>query len=280
MLNILVPTDYSPDAKNALLYALNFAKQTQSNIIVHHTMPLAIVSTDVPFENFYFNEDEELQTLKESVNNYLESIKFGSHNIKISYYVNSDDNISSAINSAYKATNADVVIMGTHGASGFKKYLIGSNTSRLIAKYDIPVIAIPNEYKFEPIYHIVYASDLKNFVEELSLMIPIAKIFQAVLDVFYFDYATDESEKLMLNAEKVISEHPYKNIKLTVKKGKLELPLSEQILNNISYNNTQMIALFRGTQNWLDKLLTGSTSQQIVMDSRMPVFITKKVEQD
>lgn len=276
MLNILVPIDYSPDSKNALLYALNFAGQTQSSIVVHHSMPVAIMSTDIPIENYYFDEAEELVTLKESVQNFIANSRIDVSKIKISYFVNADDNITNAIYDAYKATNADMVIMGTHGASGFKKYFIGSNTSRLIAKYDIPVIAIPGSYKFEPIYHIVYASDLKNFEEELALMIPIAKIFQAVLDVFYFDYATSESEKLMLKAEQVISKHPYKNIKLSVKKGKLENTLSEQILSNISYNNTQLIALFRGKQNWMDKLLTGSTSQQIVMESSIPVLITKK----
>jgi len=276
MLNILVPLDYSPDSKNALRYAVNFAKQTQSNLIIHHAMPLATPVSDIPFEQFYLNEEEEKLLIQESVNNFFALNNINASSLNISYFINAAENATHGIKAAFYNTNADIIIMGTHGASGIKKYIIGSNTANLIAKYNMPVIAIPGNYFFEPIYHIVFASDLKNFEEELALMIPIAKIFQAVLDVFYFDYATDESEHLMLQAEKLIRTHQYKNIKITVNKGKLDQQLSNQIIANISYSNTQLLAMFRGNQGWLDKLLTGSTTQQIVMTSRIPVLIVKK----
>jgi len=239
-------------------------------------MPLATPVSDIPFEQFYLNEEEEKLLIQESVNNFFALNNINASSLNISYFINAAENATHGIKAAFYNTNADIIIMGTHGASGIKKYIIGSNTANLIAKYNMPVIAIPGNYFFEPIYHIVFASDLKNIEEELTLMIPIAKIFQAVLDVFYFDYATDESEHLMLQAEKLIRTHQYKNIKITVNKGKLDQQLSNQIIANISYSNTQLLAIFGGNQGWLDKLLTGSTTQQIVMTSRIPVLIVKK----
>jgi nucleotide-binding universal stress UspA family protein len=278
MLNILVPTDYSGDAKNAFKYAFQFAKQTGSKIIAHHTMPITVPISDIPFENYYINEEEELNTLKESVENFCIQNGLNINDVSIKYHINSSDSIPESISKAYKSTNADLIIMGTHGASGFKKFIIGSNTSRLIASYNVPVLAVPANYIFEPIYHIVYASDLKKLASELEFMVPLASIFQAVLDVYYFDYASPESEKLMLQAEQVIRKNAYKNIKLTVIKGKLEQPISKQILNNINSSNTQLITLFRGTKSLLQKLLTGSTTQQIVMESKVPVLVLKKSE--
>lgn len=278
MLNLLVPTDYSDDAKNALKYAYHFAKQTGSKIIVHHTMPITVPISDIPFENYYISEEEELNNLKESVDNFFKQSDLNINDVNINFHINSSDSISDSISQAYKSTNADLVIMGTHGASGFKKFFIGSNTSRLIASYNVPVLAVPANYTFQPIYHIVYASDLKKLAGELALMVPVASIFEAVLDVYYFDYASPESEKLMLQAEDTIRKNKYKNIKLTVIKGKLEQPISEQVLSNINSSNTQLITLFRGTQSLLQKLLSGSTTQQIVMESKVPVLVVKKSE--
>lgn len=276
MLKILVPIDYSPESKNALSYAINFAHQTQSKIIVHHAMPIALPAIDIPYESYYFDEEDELHALQESVNNFISKNKLQPKNLTLQYFVNSGNNVCQAINEAYNNTKADLVIMGTHGASGIKKYLIGSNTSNLIGNYQIPVLSVPYNYSYQPIYHIVYASDLKNLGKELGIMLPIAKIFEAVLDVFYFDYATNDSEQLMLNAEKLLNTYQYKNIKLTVFKGKLDQTLSKQILTNLNNSNTQILSLYRGNHNWLESIITGSTTQQIVMECSIPVLVIKK----
>lgn len=274
MLNILVPTDYSPESKNALLYALNFAEYTQSKLIIHHVIPQVLPVSDIPFEAYYSNTDEEIELLKDSVANLVAQNQLKTK-VTVKYYVNTHVSIDEGIYNAYKETNADLVIMGTHGASGWRKFVIGSNTSNLVGNYQIPVLAIPGNYKFQPIYHMVYASNLKNLSNELNLMIPVAKIFQAVLEIFYFDYATPESEVLLLKAKNVISKHSYKNIKLSVHKGKIAIPLSEQILHELEADNTQILSLFRGTHNWLDSLLSGSTTQQVVMQSQIPTLVIK-----
>jgi nucleotide-binding universal stress UspA family protein len=93
MLNILVPTDYSGDAKNAFKYAFQFAKQTGSKIIAHHTMPITVPISDIPFENYYINEEEELNTLKESVENFCIQNGLNINDVSIKYHINSSDSI-------------------------------------------------------------------------------------------------------------------------------------------------------------------------------------------
>ncbi len=275
MLNILVPNDYSPEAKNALRYAVEFAAQTNSQIILYHAIPEVMPINEIPYENYYADEVDEENLLMESFLNMAKEENWPSvKSPKI--LVNFSNRVSDGIQAAFEEFKADIVIMGTHGASGWRKYILGTNTSSLIAEANFPVLAIPANYNFKPIYHIVYSSDLINLSSELDFMVPFAKIFHAVLDIFYFDYAGTESEKLMLDAEQYIRGLNYQNVKLTVKKGNLELSIDEQLRKNLDESNTQIVTLFKNKHNWMDDLLLGSNSRKMAMQSPIPILIFKK----
>ncbi len=276
MLSILVPTDYSPEAKNAMHYAYQFALYTNSSLILYHAMPVIIPVTELPFENYYLDEPEELQLLLDAYSNHMNSLGLDPAKVKVSGVVDTQTQISEGIEAAFKKNNCDLVIMGTHGASGFRKVFLGSNTARLVSDSEFPVMAIPGNYKFEPIYHLVYASDLEELDLELEILVPFAKVFHAVLEIFYFDYAGPESEKLMMDAEKYIRSHPYKNLTLNIKKGNLQLNLAENLRRQINYGNTQLLIMYKGAHSWLDNLMIGSNSQKMVLDSGLPVLVLHK----
>jgi nucleotide-binding universal stress UspA family protein len=277
MLNILVPNDYSPEAKNALRYAVEFAAQTNSQILLFHAIPEVMPINEIPYENYYADELDEENLLMESFQNMAKEENWPA--IKTpKTLVNFSNRVSDGIQAAFEEFKADIVIMGTHGASGWRKYVLGTNTSSLIAEANFPVLAIPANYGFKPIYHIVYSSDLMNLSSELDFMVPFAKIFHAVLDIFYFDYAGTESEKLMLEAEQYIRSLNYQNVKLSVKKGNLELSIDEQLRKNIDETNTQIVTLFKNKHNWMDDLLLGSNSRKMAMQSPIPILIFKKAE--
>lgn len=276
MLNILVPNDYSPEAKNALKYAVEFAKQTNSQLILYHAIPEVIPINEIPLDHFYTDEQEEKLLLIESFQNFClaENIVYTKKPIA---FVNYCEHVADGIIEAVQQTNADMVIMGTHGASGWTRYFWGSNTSQLVTKCTFPVLVVPYPFLFQPIYHIVYASDLQQIEEELDMMVPFSKIFHAVLDVFYFDYASAESEMMMMEAEQYIRKHTYQNIRMSIKKGKPDLPIDEQLQQNIDTGNTQIVALFKGEHSWLDYIMAGSNVQKIVMSSTIPVLVMNKI---
>lgn len=276
MLKILVPTDYSPEAKNACLYAYEFAKYTNSEIVLYHAMPLPIPVTDIPFENYYLDEEEEINLLISSYKQLIKAHHANPEDVAVSAKVSTHNQINVGIDTAFRANDCDLIIMGTHGASGFREFFLGSNTARLIAHSNLPIITIPKDYRFEPIYHIIYASDLVSLEEELDVIEPFAKVFHAVLEIFYFDYAGPESEKLMLEAEKFIRHHTYKNITLNVKKGNLQYSISENLKRHINPTNTQMLILYKAKHGWLDNLLLGSNSQKMVLDPPIPVLVMPK----
>ncbi|MCF8253276.1 MAG: universal stress protein [Bacteroidia bacterium] len=276
MLKILVPTDYSPEAKNACLYAYHFAKFTQSSLVLYHAMPAVIPISDIPYENYYLDEEEELHLLEDTFIQLLKQHLLDPNEIKFEVKIDIQNVISNGINQAFLDNKCDMVIMGTHGASGFRKVFLGSNTAQFIANHRIPVIAIPKEYRFEPIYHMVYSSDLQNLTEELGVLVPFAEVFHAALEIFYFDYAGPDSEKYILDAQQYIFEHNYKNIKLSIQKGNIHLSISENLKRQLNTSNTQMLIMYRAEHSWLDKLLLGSNSQKMVLDAGLPMLVLHK----
>jgi nucleotide-binding universal stress UspA family protein len=276
MLKILVPTDFSPEAKNACLYAYEFARYTNSTLLLYHAIPLPIAVTDIPFENFYLDEQQEIDLLHDSFERLMLQHQLDPKMVEVKACISSNNNVSTGIQEAYKKHQCDMVIMGTHGASGISSVILGSNTASLIAQSRIPIIAVPYNYKFQPIYHLVYSSDLENLEEELSVIVPFAKVFQAVLEVFYFDYAGPDSEKLMLNAEQYINSLAYKNISLLVQKGNIHLSVAENLKRQLNPANTQMLILYRSEHSWLDNLMMGSNTRKLVMEPSIPMFVLPK----
>jgi nucleotide-binding universal stress UspA family protein len=276
MLKILVPTDYSPAAKNACLYAYHFAVYTNSSIVLYHAMPASVPTTDIPYENYYLNEFEEKNLLEDAYKSLLKKHHLDPDLVEYQSVISTHNLVTQGIKEAYESQQCDMVIMGTHGASGLKAVFIGSNTAQFISEVKVPIIVVPKDYKFKSIYHFIYASDLKNLEEELGVIVPFANVFHAALEIFYFDYAGPESEKLILDAQQFIFEHEYKNIKINIKKGNIHLSIVENLNKHINPGNTQMLIMCRAEHSWLDKVLLGSNSQKMVLEAGLPILVLHK----
>ena len=276
MIKILVPTDYSPEAKNATLYAYQFAKYTGASLLLYHAMPSVIPITDIPFENYYLDLNQEQDLLLSSYTQLLTEAQVQADAVAVEAVVDQQNIVYVGIEACCKKYQCDLVIMGTHGASGLKKLFLGSNTSQCIAHTSMPLIAVPSQYRFEPIYHFIYATDLKNLSEALAILIPFAAVFDAALELLYFDYAGPESEQLLIDAKMTIASCAYKNIQLSIKKGLLYLSVAENLKHQIDSKSTQLITMVSGEHSWFDYLLIGSNTQQMVLDSQIPLLVLRK----
>ena len=104
-----------------------------------------------------------------------------------SYVAHGD--LITALKNFIAAQHPDIIVMGTKGASGLKRILIGSNTVNVIAKTRVPVLVIPEEAQFENFLNqgknkIVMATDLDllenaddlKILKEIAILIIEAKI--------------------------------------------------------------------------------------------------------
>lgn len=271
MKTILVPTDFSNNANNALKYANDFAKAINNKIVLLHSyLPLVgkynMISGMVA---------EDIAIQKKSSEKKLEKVSSKYVKVPSSHLVKIGDPIDEIIDAAQKS-KSQLIIMGTHGASGLKRILFGSNTSDVISKSNIPVLAIPQRYRFKKINTIVYATDLNNTINELKHIIPIAKQLNATIEVLNLNYSYNKNEIKKQVVEKKIKTLSYKKIKLIEQKATIEQTMIEQIKKYLRKTKPQLLVMFPEDKAWFDKLFISSKTEELANQIKLPLLSIRK----
>ena len=284
MSTILVPTDFSKNATAALRYAIRLSKQMKAELIVFHcshisAYALSAAATEEQM-SLLLREDEsnKMEKLQEEVTKaykYLEIDKIPATTRCVVAYT--PMLIEKTLEIA-KDNNVELIVMGTHGASGITKFFFGSNTSIMISKSDIPVLAIPANYKFTVLENIVFASDLEKLTSELNKLIPFAQATKSKINVLYLDYGIDGDNSKVLKATESIKKAAYKKIKMDTQKANIETSLVDQVKKYISKNKPQCLVMFTRERSLWDRLfLKGSKTEDMSTSLSIPLLSYKKV---
>ena len=153
MKQIIVAIDFSKTSMNALAYGIhigNKAKADVQMVWVDNT-----TSEEVVFEGFAHEErNEKVALLKELQEKYSKSLKGGKLDFKTR-----KGKVYIEIAQQAKSTNADLIIAGTHGVSGFEEFWIGSNAYRIVTNAPCPLITLRHDFKVGDIHKIVIPID-------------------------------------------------------------------------------------------------------------------------
>ncbi|MCF8246291.1 MAG: universal stress protein [Saprospiraceae bacterium] len=147
MARLIVPTDYSTAAENALDQALLLAKKGNDEIELLHIIMMP-PSTDSPrvLEYILSGKKDEEARLKELANARIKALRLPATTrwrVKVLY----TDNFLSGIMNRFRSARAKLIVMGTTGVSGIANKIFGSNTANLIGRGEVPVLVIPPEWK-------------------------------------------------------------------------------------------------------------------------------------
>ncbi|RAJ27866.1 nucleotide-binding universal stress UspA family protein [Gelidibacter algens] len=170
---IIVPIDFSKYSEYALEAAAILAKQNNAEILALHMLEMSdalLTATDdgqKPKALFFLKLAE--QKFEEFLNkDYLEGLKITP--------IVKHFKVFSEVSEVAEEHNADLIIMGSHGVSGFTEVFVGSNTEKVVRHSKIPVLVIkqkPGNLNFETV---VFASDFSD--ESVSAYIKASKILQ------------------------------------------------------------------------------------------------------
>lgn len=156
MKTILVPVDFSKHSEYALEVAAKIARKQGAGIVVVHMMglPESYLTKDEKQE--VFNAIYFMKLTKKKFDKFLD--KDYLKGIEVSQAVR-DYKVFSELNEVAKEHEADLIVMGTHGVTGFKEVFIGSNTEKVIRTSEIPVIVIKKRISDFKIKKAVYVTD-------------------------------------------------------------------------------------------------------------------------
>jgi nucleotide-binding universal stress UspA family protein len=169
MKNILVPCDFSKPAVNAFRFALDIAAQSKGAIHLLNVVELPIMHDTLlmPVLNF---EQQLLNDLKENAQTRFKKITDKYNTGKAKVVVNTVfGSVSHMIQDYIIKESIDIVVMGSHGATGAREFFIGSNAERMVRYSPVPVLVIKDYYK-GPIKNIVFPNTLDTENQEDLVM--------------------------------------------------------------------------------------------------------------
>ncbi len=186
MKTILVPTDYSEAADNALHYAVELALLSKAKIVLLHAYHVPLPTGDVPvlLVSPAELEKENVMRIKE-LKKQLEK-KF-SEKVKLDHVVRAGF-VPDEVLTVAKEKNADLVVMGIKGETRLSRALLGSNTASVMRSAQTPVLAIPSGCRFKKPSKIVLAYDFskpvpKKVLDTLKMYTSLFNAKLLVLDV-------------------------------------------------------------------------------------------------
>ena len=191
MKNILLPTDFSDNSWNAIVYALQcFEKESCNFYLLHvNTLDNLIVGDTAYIPTQEEIEDVYAKPAKQKLRGLLKRISDTfDHNKKHRFYTLTDYSfIIESIRKHVKDKHIDMIVMGTKGASGLKEYIIGSNAGDVITKVKCTTLIVPEDAKYKSLNEIAFPTDF-TMSYDIQTLQPISEILaneDAVLRVLH-----------------------------------------------------------------------------------------------
>ncbi|MFN0215163.1 MAG: universal stress protein [Saprospiraceae bacterium] len=170
MKTILVPTDFSKCANNAMMYALEIAERTgQSITVLYVVYPNEGVDNNM-YDAFFIDDyvQERLDGMKSWVKKFTRSPHL--RDIKIQLECRIGFPVSTITQTATEL-GASLIVMGTTGASGLRGVLLGSIAGGVISASKTPVFVVPPKAVFRNKARFAFATDFKLPVSKASMQV-------------------------------------------------------------------------------------------------------------
>lgn len=278
MKSILIPTDFSEAANNAYLYALHLANHLDLKVFVLYSYMTPVLSTT------HGGQPELLQNIYDEI----ELSKFdkfktnvaGLRTLAADNNLNADNIIFlfeegplvSSVKKIVEKEDIYAVVMGTMGATGISKSMIGTNTVDVIRNIRKPVLAIPKEARYKPIEKVTFTTlfrekDKPALAEIINLgqKIPFETYCLNVIN--NRDYLTD----VLMQADEWGKIYDKSNLEFVFleEEGNVENTINKFLKEN----NIDILAIVKRNRNFFDRLIYSSLSNQFVFHSHIPIWV-------
>jgi nucleotide-binding universal stress UspA family protein len=270
MKNILFPTDFSRNAKQALDFALELAKDNNAKLILFNAYQLPYNRADMMVSVLGILKEDSEAGLKEIINRINSNPLYAGVETEALSRVG---DVVSTVTEIVREKDIDMVVMGTKGEGGLVEAIIGSNTASVIKNVNCPILAVPEGAVYQAPKQMAFAYDLKEIENRKDLLFfaELARGFQAKVQIF----------SVIGDAEKAITEKPEAQLKLNEFFQGLNTDvyftvngdIIEGIRDLIEENNPDWMVMVAKKYTLFESLFHTSMTKKMVFQTDKPLLI-------
>ena len=270
MKNILLLTDFSNNANNALHYAMHLFAE---DLCVFHLMHVHKISSFTSDDLMHSPKDSIYKSItrepKEKLNATCEALKRTYANPKHSFVVHIDfDVFIDAIKQAVKQKTIDFIVMGTNGVTGAKETFLGSNTVNVMRHVKCKTLVIPEAYEYKSIREILLPLSPKNLIENkpYTELLEFMETHRLDLHVLRIN-PNEENPTLHKNDASKLSiiNYTYHTVN--------KVPMDFAISSYLQTHAIDLIALFAYKEDFLDRIFSRSENRIDTTKIDRPILI-------
>ncbi|UOB17922.1 universal stress protein [Abyssalbus ytuae] len=276
MKRILLPTDFSENAWNAIFYATELFKDFECEFYLLNTFHIDTYTTtnlmapdkgNPAYKEAY---DESQEALKDVVNKIADMHP----NVKHSFEVLSINNfLLDAVTNVVESRSIDMIIMGTKGATGSRSVYFGSNAIDVMQKVTgCPVLVIPEQTREVKIKKVVFPASYEYAYKkkELQSLLEIVRMFDSTIHVLHIKEEDKLSEEQLKNKE--LLEDDLKKVKHSFHSiSNMDPALGIRCF--VESVNANIIALVNRKHSFFERLIKVPVLKNVGFYTKIPLLV-------
>jgi nucleotide-binding universal stress UspA family protein len=283
---ILVPIDFSENSSTACLFAFALAKNLGAEIKLLHVfndpfIDSSYVSTRISYERFERSILYEIEEMaRRNIVAFVQVLetelqKYGLGDIRFHYNLLKGKPENQII-SVSETFNPYLIVLGSQGAGRTQSDIIGSVSTRVIEKTKVPVLVIPENWKFSRLeqLNILYATDFQETdIDKFDDLLKILKPFRVSIDCVHIEQGGSNPHKQMhlYKLESQFAEkHPETPVKCHIITHK---DLLTGIQEFVDKANTHIISFTSPKRSTLYKIFYPNNLKKMVYQSKVPILV-------
>ena len=263
MKTIIIPTDFSSAADNAMHYGAQLALHLQAQLLLVHVYMVPITMNDMPVlmvtaEELKGGAEEGLMRCKSELNASYPGL-----------VVKTESRLGDVVDELKdmcENLNPQLVVMGTHGSSGLERILFGSNAISAIKNIKHPLIVVPAQYSYKKIETIVLAADLNAANETAKFRL--LQTLQLLKAQVHIVHVKTDDEKENIQPALVQQLQALSPVYNTIENK----DISQGLQQYIQQNSADMLVVLPHQHSLLESLFLKMHTKDIVRHAQVPVL--------